>query len=196
MSEIITQTVYFSESGKVNTGRTLTLAYKRAAALGLKTAVIATTTGATAVQAAHLITKCAVIAVTHSTGFRQPYQQSLTDKNRASLDDTGVRILTTTHAFGGVGRAVRKKLHTYQVDEIIAFTLRTFGQGIKVVAEITLMVADAGLFRSDQPILVVAGSDRGADTAAIVQPTHAQTFFDLKFLEIIWMPAPGHPGLA
>ena len=69
--------------------------------------------------------------------------------------------MTTTHAFGGVGRAVRKKLGTFQVDEIIAYTLRTFGQGMKVVAEITLMAADAGLITDAGPIIAVGGSGKG-----------------------------------
>ena len=103
--------------------------------------------------------------------------------------------MPTTHAFGGVGRAVRKKLGTYEIEEIVAFTLRIFGQGMKVVAEIALMAADAGLVPGNEPVLAIAGTGRGADTAAILYPTHAQTFFDLKLVEIICMPSPGHPGL-
>ena len=194
MAEFITQTVHFSEPGPINTERTLALAYKRAKALDLSTVVLATTSGATAVKATQVMTDLNIVAVTHSTGFSQPYQQSLINENHEVLENAGAHILTTTHAFGGVGRAVRKKLNTYQVDEIIAFTLRTFGQGMKVIAEITLMAADAGLLPPQEPILTVAGSGKGADTAVVVQPTHAQTFFDLKFLEILCMPAPEHPG--
>ena len=134
--------------------------------------------------------------MSHSSGFRQPFVPGLDDALRQIIEDNGVKILTTTHAFGGVGRAVRKKLATYQVDEIIAYTLRTFGQGMKVVAEITLMASDAGLVRDPEPLIAVGGSGKGADTAAVILPTHAQTFFDLKFLEVICMPAPQHPGLA
>jgi hypothetical protein len=106
----------------------------------------------------------------------------------------GVKILTAQHAFGGVGRAVRKKLGTYEVDEIMAFTLRTFCQGIKVAAEICLMAADAGLVRTDEPVIAIAGTGSGADTAAVLKPSNAQTFFDLRFLEIVCMPSPGHPS--
>ena len=83
---------------------------------------------------------------------------------------------------------------TYQIDEIIAFTLRCFGQGMKVAAEITLMASDAGLVPGGEPIIAIGGSGQGADTAVVLQPTHAQTFFDLRILEIICMVAPGHPG--
>jgi hypothetical protein len=135
-----------------------------------------------------------IIVVSHSTGFSAPNTQSLTADNRAAIEAAGATILTCQHALGGVGRAVRIKLGTFQLDEIIAYTLRTFCQGIKVVAEMALMAADAGLVRTDEPLIAIAGTGRGADTATVLRPTNAQTFFDLQFLEIICMPAPGHPG--
>jgi hypothetical protein len=196
MSEYVTSTVYYAQSGPVNTDRTLSLVSEKAQLLGIQTVLVATTNGTTALRASELVQVPNLIAVTHSAGFKQPFKLGLDDALRPKIEANGVKILTTTHAFGGVGRAVRKKLATYQVDEIIAFTLRTFGQGMKVVAEITLMAADAGLISSPGPIIAVAGSGRGADTAAVILPTHAQTFFDLHYLEIICMPAPQHPAFA
>ena len=194
MSEIAAPCTYFSQTGPQNSARTIELARTRAEALGIQKVLVATTTGATGVQAARLLRDLDVIIVTHSAGFSEPNTLNLTDKNRAVIETAGAKILTCQHALGGVGRAVRKKLGTYQIDEIIAFTLRTFGQGIKVVAEMALMAADAGLVRTDEPIVAIAGSGRGADTAAVLRPANAQTFFDLQFLEIICMPAPCHPG--
>jgi hypothetical protein len=195
MTEHIAQTVYFAQPGSANTERTLAVARERAEALGIDTVLIATTGGATAVRASEIFAGFTVVAVTHSTGFNKPHKQELTPENAAALTRAGAHILTTTHAFGGVGRAVRKKLGTYEVEEIIAFTLRIFGQGMKVVAEIALMAADAGLVPENKPVLAIAGTGRGADTAVILYPTHAQTFFDLAFAEIICMPSPQHPAL-
>ena len=42
MSEFITQTVYFSKPGPVNTERTLALKRERAEALGIRTVLVAT----------------------------------------------------------------------------------------------------------------------------------------------------------
>jgi hypothetical protein len=193
--EISTQTVYFAKGGPENTERTLALAYERAKALGITTMLVATTSGKTALYAAELCQEIKVIAVTHSTGFREPDRQELTPDNRAAIELAGAQILTCQHALGGVNRAVRKKWGTYQLDEIIAYTLRILGQGVKVVAEISLMAADAGLVRTDEPVMAVGGSGRGADTAAVVLPTNAQTFFDLQIPEIVCRPAPKHPGL-
>jgi hypothetical protein len=195
MAEIIAQTTYFSQPGPANTDRTLALAHDRAQALGVRTALVATTSGATAARAVQVLQGIDIVAVTHSTGFSAPNQQSLTTENRAAIERGGGHILTCQHALGGVNRAVRKKLDTYQLDEIIAYTLRLFSQGIKVTAEIALMAADAGLVRTDTPVLSIGGSGRGADTAVILLPTNAQTFFDLEILEIICRPSPHHPSL-
>ena len=193
MSELSATCVYFTQRGSRNTERTLELVKARASALGIRKVLVATTTGATGVKATQELDGLEVIAVTHSTGFREPDTQELTEENRAAIEAAGARILTCQHAFGGVGRAVRKKLGTYEVDEIMAFTLRTFCEGVKVTAEMALMAADAGLVRTDEAVIAMAGAGRGADTAVILKPSNAQTFFDLRFLELICMPAPGHP---
>ena len=193
MTEIVAQCVYFTKPGPKNTERTLELALARAEALGIERVLVASTRGATGVQAAQTFKNLEVVVVTHSTGFTGPDSQELAPENRAAIQSTGATLLTCQHAFGGVGRAVRKKLGTYELEEIIAYTLRTFGEGMKVVAEMALMAADAGLVRTDEPVIAIAGTGRGADTAVVLKPTNAQTFFDLRFLEIICMPAPGHP---
>jgi hypothetical protein len=193
MSEIVAQTVYFTERGPVNTARTLELAHARAGALNIETVLVASTSGATGLQAARVFGGFDLVVVSHSTGFGRPDTQKLSDENRAAIQAAGASVLTCQNAFGGVGRAVRRKLGTYQVDEIMAHTLRTFSEGIKVSAELCLMAADAGLVRTDKAVVSIAGSGRGADTAVVIKPANAQDFFDLRFLEIICMPAPGHP---
>ncbi len=196
MKELETQTTYFAHPGRDNTDRTLELAYARARSLGLHTALVATTSGDTAVRATRVLQGVQVIAVTHSTGFSTPNVQELTSENRSLIETAGGRILTCQHALGGVNRAVRKKLDTYQLDEIIAYTLRLFSQGIKVAAEMSLMAADAGLVRTDVPVMAIAGSGGGADTAAVMLPTNAQTFFELRILEIVCRPSPEHPAFS
>ena len=82
------------------------------------------------------------------------------------------------------GRAVRRKLGTYELEELVAFTLRTFGQGMKVAVEIALMAADAGLVRTGTPCISIGGTGEGADTAILLLPVNAQDFFDIRILEI------------
>jgi hypothetical protein len=189
VEETESKTIYFKKPGKENTARTLELAKARADELGIKQIVVATTRGGTAVSAAEIFSgDFNLVAVTHSTGFRGPDIQQLEEDNRKKLEDAGVSILTTTHAFGGIGRAVRFKLETYQTEEIVAYALRTFGQGTKVGIEIAVMASDAGLIKTEMDAIVIGGTGKGADTALVVTPTHTQTFFDIKVHEIICKP--------
>ena len=182
------QSVYFLESGSANTEKTLEVAKKRAEELGIKTIVVASTSGETGVKAVKAFASYKVVVVTHTTGLQAPDVQELTLQNRAKILEKGGLILTATHAFGGVGRAVRRRFNTYQVDEIIAQTLRVFGQGTKVACEIALMAADAGLIRTDEEIISIGGTARGADTALVVKPAHTHDFFELRVKEVLCKP--------
>jgi len=182
------ENVYFPEPGSANTEKTLEIAKKRAEELGIKTIVVASTTGETGLQAVKTFANHKVVVVTHTTGFQAPDAQELTPENRAKILAKGGLILTATHAFGGVGRAVRRKFNTYQVDELIAQTLRVFGQGAKVACEIVLMAADAGLIRTDEEVISIGGTGSGADTALVIKPAHTQDFFGLKVKEVLCKP--------
>jgi hypothetical protein len=191
VSEVTVPSVYFERPGKGNTARTLEVAKRRADELGIRTVLVATTGGETGVQAAQFFQGYHLVVVTHSTGFSEPNVQELTDENRATIEAAGARILTCQHAFGGVNRAVRKKLGTYLTDEIVAFTLRIFGQGMKVCVEITLMAADAGLVWAGEPCIAIGGTGHGADTAVVLVSANAQQFFDLRVLEVLAKPRLG-----
>jgi hypothetical protein len=188
VSEVVVETVYFERPGPQNTTRTLETAKRRADQLGLDTVLVASTSGKTGAEAAELFQGYNVVVVSHSTGFNKPNTQQLTEENRAAIEAAGAAILTCQHAFGGVNRAVRKHLGTYLTNEIIAYTLRTFGEGTKVCTEIALMAADAGLVTVGETCIAVAGSGRGADTAIVLVPANAQQFFDLQMMEILAKP--------
>jgi hypothetical protein len=182
------KTVYFEKAGIENTEATLKIARKRAEELGIKTVVIASTVGDTAVKAMDVFKGYKVIVVTHVAGMRQPDTQEFTEENRKIVEAKGGTILTTTHALGGLSRAIRNRHNTFVLGEIIADTLRILGQGIKVVCEITAMAADGGLVRTEEDIIAIAGSGHGADTAVVMQPANTHNFFDLKVREILCKP--------
>ena len=185
--------VYFKTPGKQNTDSTLAIAAQRAEEAGVDSLIVATTSGWTGVKAAEKLAgrEKNLIIVTHSYGFWKPDYQQLKMENRLRIEELGGRILTCQHAFGGVGRAVRRKWGTYELEELIAYTLRTFGQGTKVAVEIALMAADAGMLSTQDPCISIGGSAEGADTALLLQPVNAQDFFDLKILEILAKPRLG-----
>jgi hypothetical protein len=180
---------YFTNPGPDNTQTTLEAAHERAKKLRIKKIVISSCSGRTAFRALDLFGKdFSLVIVTHATGFKKADYQELAENDRERLLERA-SVLTAQHAFGGVGRAFRNKTGTYQIDELIAYTLRTFGQGTKVAIEIALMAADAGLIRTDEDVISIGGTANGVDTALLLKPAHTQNFLDLKVREIICKPA-------
>lgn len=191
------KTVYFENPGRENTDEVLRIAKQRADELGIKTIVVASTSGETAVKALGVFKGMRLIVVSHCAGFREPNIQEFTDDNRKIVESKGVPMVTAAHAFGGISRAMRQgdipqATATYVVGDVIATTLRIFGQGTKVACEIATMAADAGLVRTDEEVIAIAGTGstwgRGADTALIVQPANAHRFFDMRVKEILCKP--------
>nr|QOV09058.1 hypothetical protein HULAa30F3_00011 [uncultured Dehalococcoidia bacterium] len=182
------KTTYFTSTGAENTPATLKLAAQRASELGIKKILVSSTHGPTALAAVEALKGFQVIIVTHETGFEEPGVQEFPAETRAQLEAKGVIVLSVTHAFGGLSRAMRKKFNTYVLGEIIANTLRIFGHGVKVAVEITLMAADCGAVRTDETVISLGGTEGGVDTAIVCRPVNAQRFFDLKVHEIICKP--------
>ena len=180
--------VYFSNPGRENTEEVLGIVKRRAEELGIKSIIVASTSGDTAVRAVGILKGVKVIAVSHATGMGEPNVQQFTEENRQKFESKGGIVLTTMHAFAGLSRAMRKKFNMYLFPEVVASTLRIFGQGMKVACEITLMATDAGLVRTDEDVIVIAGSGRGADTALVLTPVNSKDFFDLKVKEILCKP--------
>jgi len=190
------KTVYFEKQGDENTNEALALARERAEALGIKTILVASTTGKTAVKAMDVFKGLRVIVATHSMGFLEPNAQEFTEDNRKIVESKGGVMMTAAHAFGGISRAFRQgdipqAPATYVIGDLIASTLRVFGQGTKVACETAVMAADAGLVRTDEEVISIAGTGRfggGSDTALVLQPQNAHRFFDLTVKEIICKP--------
>jgi len=180
--------VYFPKPGPENTEEVLHIVNNRAGELGIKNILVASTTGSTAVKATEFPKGIRVVAVSHFTGFREPNSQEFSEENRQKVESNGGIVLTTTHAFSGLSRAMRKKFNMYLFEEVVANTLRVFGQGMKVACEVTLMAADAGLVRTDEDIIAIGGTSGGADTALVLRPVNSQDFFDLRVKEILCKP--------
>ncbi len=188
MNDVTTRTTYFAHPGNDNTAHVLQIAKQRADELGIRSILVATTSGATGVRASQVFQGYDLVLVSHSAGFKTPNTQELSAENRAAIEAAGAKVLTCQHALGGVNRAVRRTWGSYQLDELIAATLRIFGQGMKVCVEITLMAADAGLVPVGVPCIALAGTGHGADTAVVLVPVNAQQFFDLRVLEVLAKP--------
>ena len=184
----ICKTVYFDEVGDKNTNETLMLAKERADVLKINNIIVASTTGKTGIIASKIFKGYNLIVVSHVCGFKEPNLQQLSDKNREEIENNGGKILTTAHAFGSLGRAVKNKFGTIQVDGIVSAVLRLFGQGTKVCCEISSMASDAGLVKVGEEVIAIGGTGLGLDTAIVLKPSNTHNFFDLSINEIICKP--------
>ena len=182
------KTTYFENPGRENTEEVLRIAKQRAEELGIKTIVVASTAGDTAVRAMDVLQGLRVIVVTHVTGMRGPDTQEFTEENRKIVESKGGTVFTTAHTFSGLSAAMRKKFNTYIIGDIVANILRIFGQGMKVVCEIAVMAADGGLVRTDEDVIAIGGTGRGADTAVVLRAVNSGDFFDLKVKEVLCKP--------
>lgn len=181
--------VLFDGPGPRNTEGVLQVVREQGKALGIRTCVVATTRGGTALKALEALAGFRLVAVAHCAGFAEANQQEMPEPARRRLEEAGVKVLTATHALGGVGRAVRLRFNTYEVEELIAQTLRLFGQGTKVAVEVALMAADAGLIPTGEPVISVGGTKEGADTALVLLPANTHKLFDLKIAQVLCKPA-------
>jgi uncharacterized protein len=186
--DIVSSAIYFSKPGKENTEGTLKLAAGRARELGIKTIIVASTSGETGLMAVKVLKDFKVVVVTHSWGSRAPDQQEMPEQYISDIKASGGYVVTAGHALAGIDRAVRRKFNTYELSELIANTLRLFGQGTKVCAEIAMMAADAGLARTDEEVVSVGGTGHGADTALVLKPANTSDFFDMVIKEVICKP--------
>lgn len=188
--------VYFKNTGKENTDEVLRIAKQRAGELGLTKILVASTCGFTALKAVEAFKGMKVIIVTRSAGFKEPNTVDLTEENRKIIESKGGIVLIAAHAFGGLSRSMRQSSipeapATYIIGDIIANSLRIFGQGMKVACEIATMAADAGLVRTDEDVISIAGTGgdgRGADVAVVLRPAPAHLFFETKIREILCKP--------
>jgi hypothetical protein len=199
-----TRVDYFEQLGESNTDTVLADARRRADELGIKKVVVASSRGATAVKAMDVFAGLKVVIVGHEWGHIEPNTTDFLEENRKIVESKGGVVIAGVHGFGGVNGAFRQRpaggppaggppaggppAPLTTPGDIIARTLGLFGRGMKVAAEIAIMAADAGQVRTDEDIIVIAGSSRGADTAVVIKPANAARFFELKIREIICKP--------
>ncbi len=177
---------YWEKEGPHNTASTVELALRRARELDIRHLVVASNTGDTARR--FLNQGLEVVCVTHQVGVQEPGGDEMDSRVRRELQEQGVSVLTTTHLLSGIGRALTQKFGGLDPVQVIAITLRMFGQGTKVCLEIASMALDAGLIPHGQEAMVVGGSHRGADTALVITPEHSRAFFDGWVHEIVCKP--------
>ena len=182
---------YLSKPGPKECSTCLTAAAERAAELKIKHAVVATTSGQTALRLARALraagSRAQVIGVGYAANFAAKWGR-LEKRFTAPAEKLGAGFITGTHVFGGLNGAVREKLGGATPGSLVSNTYYTFSQGLKVAVEVALMAADQGVIPCSAEVLTLGGAGEGADTALVVSPACSHEFFSLKIREVVCMP--------
>ncbi len=174
--------VYFEDRGTVNTSEVLSLAKERAQSRGIGKIIIASTQGGTATLAMNVFegTDIKLVVVPWQFGFAdvQPFPQELAH----DLEDKGHQVHFGTMLFH------TENLYGSKTPEIMANLLRIFGQGMKVIVEIMLMVCDGGCVEPGETVIALAGTASGADTAVVASVAPSTKMPRMRIHEIICKP--------
>jgi hypothetical protein len=181
----------FETPGKKNTDATLKIAVKNAELLKIRTIIIASTTGTTIQAALEYFNPSIyrIICVTHNYYFRDTVRQEFPEELRESLEKQGVRVVSTTLAFSGVGSALLRKFQYFDGSALFSKLLReTMGQGLKVGMEMALMAVDNGHVETGEDVLTISGTGRGADTCCWITGASSRYFDKLRVKAIFAKP--------
>jgi hypothetical protein len=193
MSYTIKKVYYFDAPGPQNTDDCILCSVERAGELGLRTIVVASTSGATAVRFLEGMkgTGLSLVVVSHVVGFSEPGVWELDTRNEEILRKGGARVVTGTHALSGLERSLSRspRVGGGSRTEAVAEALRrVMANGLKVAVECVLIATDQGVLSPSEEVIAVGGTVSGADTVCVIRPSHTANFFDLQVREIIAMP--------
>ncbi len=184
---------YFNLPGSINTQKAIEYAVERSISKNVKSIVVASTTGQTALKLLQLLNdnmiERDVIVIGLHNGFRYAGHQEMPHDIQKEIINSGAKLYFGTHALSSVSRSFRQRRGGTDQLEVIAESFKRFSCGIKVTVEISVMAADAGLIPVDKDIIAIGGTGSGADSAIVLQPGTSNTFFNLKIREIICMPS-------
>jgi hypothetical protein len=175
--------VYFEDVRGDHTAETFALVKERLAGSGIKKLVLASTTGATALNAMEFFgdTDVKLVIVPHQFDFFKK-ENTFPKETVQKLRNAGHEVQFGTMLFH------TEKLYDNQTPAVIANFLRCFCQGVKVCFEIVLMATDGGQVDTGETVIAIAGTGRGADTALVMQAASTRNLAGLKVNEILCKP--------
>ena len=166
--------VYFEKAGKVNTEQTLQLARERAEELGIKTVVLASSSGYVAQKALEVFNNTDLKLVV--VGISKPRFPSELAK---TLEGRGIPVKFSSEV-------------EYSYPELMRNAYYKFSEGMKVVMDLGMIVAEEGLVSENEEVVAIAGTGHkggfektggGADTAVVMIPRRSDSFNTLPELK-------------
>ena len=171
---------YFDKPGAGNTDATLQAVNERLKEGDIRQVAVATSTGATALRAAELIDvpDVQIFGIHFQSNQWDQYSKpepEIVEKATA----LGVRFIPDAPTV----------TFFRDIDGESPDTLRKFGQGVKVAAEVVLMATETDLISPGDVVIGVGGTGRGADAALVCIATTPDEVGKLSIREILAKPA-------
>jgi len=181
--------IVFEKPGKENTGATVKIALAEAEKRGIRHIVVASYTGYTA-DFFKAATDLNIVIVRGTYGFnvQDAISIRMSKEKFNEITACGMKIITAAHVLSGAERSLSTVFEGVYPVEIIAHTLRMFGQGTKVCVECAAMACDCGAIPAGEVVIAVAGTAGGADTAMILKATNTHRILETKICEYLCKP--------
>jgi hypothetical protein len=119
-------------------------------------------------------------------------RMDMDEETQSRLEAQGVRVVRGTIPFYGIGTSLSARFKGLNFEQYFTEALRLISGGMIVCVEAAIMAADANIIRTDEEVVVTAGTSMGLDTAVVMRPSTSLTFCDpqagLEIREIIALP--------
>lgn len=175
MDKVEKSIIYFKKTGGNNTDDVIRAVKSRLKENGLKTVIVASTSGATGFKFVESLEgRAQVFAVSH---------EKMDSSLKMKIESLGGKAIDQTHLH----------LHGERMDAT-RDALYSLGQGFKEAVEVILIATDKDLVKPYIDVISVGGTGTGSDTAIVARSTRTgEAFGDnrqrkLEIREIIAMP--------
>lgn len=183
--------IVFETAGKENTAAAAAIALEKARALNCPI-VLSSSSGRSAEvileQADKLGYDGRIVVVRSAANAALKGVNKMAPEVMRSLTGRGCTVVTAAHALSAGERSLSTKLQGVYPLEIMAHTLRMFGQGTKVCVECATMAMDADTLPFQKPVVALGGTSTGLDTALVLTPSYSSSVLDTKIHEILCKP--------
>ncbi|MCR5369246.1 MAG: hypothetical protein K6E83_00875 [Clostridium sp.] len=189
--------VVFENPGKENAEKALRIGIAKAAEIGAPAVVLPSGTGETGMLACRIRDKLGyqgkLVVVRTVSKAALSGGNKMTPEMKGKLEAKGVTVVSCAHALSAGERGISGKFQGVYPLELMAATLRTFGQGMKVAFECAVMALDTDAIPYGVPVVALGGSSFGVDTAAVITPGYSADILDTRVHEVLCKPGLYEP---
>ena len=191
------QVYYFDEPGEENTKLVIEAVSQRLEVGGIRTVIVASTSGETAVEFAHSLKGKADLICVSEAPYRREWGEEwpcMKQKFKQELEGLGANIIDNAPYIFHNSVLEAARWPGAFPERLVKETLYSFGQGMKVAVEVALTGVSCGYVTPYEDVIGVGGSSKGSDTAIVLRATYPASLFDkdpakrLEIREIIAMP--------